>query len=752
MALSLRRWRAFVCALALVGACLGSTAQAQEARLYGTVRDAATDEPLPLANVVVEGRQAGGATDRVGAYELRRLPAGPLTLVVSYLGYEPRSVDLTLAPGEARRLDVRLRPREIGGREVVVTADEAEAQDLGVARLEAAEIQELPTVLEPDVFRSLQLLPGIQAASDFSSGLYIRGGSPDQTLVLLDRTPVYNPSHVFGFFSTFNPDAIDDVQVYKGGYPVEYGGRLGSVVALDSRRGGEAVEARVGVGLLASRASVSGPHPRGRWLVAIRRSTLEPLLAGLNAAEVDGVPEQFYFYDVNATTTADLSARDRLDVSLYAGRDQLLFPFLDVARFDVGYGNQALSAGWTHRPSDRLFTRLTATVARYLSDPRGEFVGTEFRQANDLLDAGLRGEVGWQAADRHTLAAGFKTGRFRFQLSRSFDGVEQFSPRLATTYAEAYVQDTYRATDRLELEGGVRLGYYSNGRFVRLNPRLSADYRVDESVRLQVGYGRYAQNLGLVTSEFFSAFDVWLTTGDEVPPAYGDQFVAGVKARLPGAVQVDLETYYRTMRALFEFNPLLPDVTGLDYADALRFGEGYAYGTELLVRRRTGRLNGFLSYAYSKTERRYRGFEQFRYYPPKYDRRHSLNLALNYDLSMAWRLTSVFSYGSGQAYTEPRFYYRLQDLPFTSAPVTSYGSAFNGARTPPYHRLDVGVRRQGRFFGIADYELLLQVVNAYGRRNLWFYLFEPQDDGSIERSAVPQIPVPLPNVAFTLTF
>ncbi len=727
-------------------------AQAVSAELSGTVRDAETGAPLARANVVLVGTGTGAATDAEGRYALPPVAPGAYVVAVSYLGYEPFREEVALRAGEERRLEVALAPRGVSIGEVVVTAAaEEEAQDLSVARLTAAEIKGLPTVLEPDVFRALQLLPGIQAVSDFSSGLYIRGGSPDQTLILLDAAPLYNPSHVFGFFSTFNPDAVGDVLVYKGAYPAEYGGRLGSVVALSTRRGAEEVSARVGVGLLASRASVSGPHPRGRWLVAVRRSTIEPLLAALNSADVEGVPESFSFYDVNARADLDLGAAGRLSLAGYAGRDRLLYPFRDVARFDVSYGNQALSARWTRPLAERLTAGLAAAASPYVSDPRAAFGGTGFRQATTLRDVTLRGTLGWDAAPAHAVEAGFKAGRFAFDLRRTFDGETRFRPSLRTGYVAAYVEDAYRPAERWTITAGLRASYYSNGRFARLSPRLSAEYRPTDALRLQAAYGRYRQHLSLVSSPFFSAFDVWLTTSDGVPPAYGDQFVAGLRAQLPGAFRLDVETYYRTMRALFEVDPLRTDVVGLDYADVFRFGEGYATGVEMLARRTEGRLNGFLSYAYSKTARRFRGFKNFQYYPPKHDRRHSLSLALNVDLSDTWRLTGVFRYGSGQAYTQPNAYFRL-DSPFGNTNVTTLISDYNGARLPPYHRLDLGVRRQGRFLGIGRYELLLQVVNAYGRRNTWFYLFDTDADGSVGRTAVPQIPVPLPNVAFTVEF
>jgi hypothetical protein len=287
---------------------------------------------------------------------------------------------------------------------------------------------------------------------------------------------------------------------------------------------------------------------------------------------------------------------------------------------------------------------------------------------------------------------------------------------------------------------------------VRFEPRFSAERRVGDGVRLQAGYGRYYQFLTLITSELFSGFDLWLTTDDGVEPAYGDQFVAGVKTSLTDNLNLDVEGYYRTMRQLFQLDPFLPDAAGFDYEDLFLFGKGYAYGVEVMLQKSEGRLNGFLGYTLGFTERRFPTINDFNYYPPKYDRRHDLNLVANYNLSAKWALTSVFTLASGQAYTEPSGQYKLLDNPFGSLTADVLISPFNAARLPVYYRFDVGFSRFGRFFGFADSELQLQLINALARRNIWFYFFEFEGDNTIKRNEVPQIPVPIPNVSFTLKF
>jgi hypothetical protein len=271
-------------------------------------------------------------------------------------------------------------------------------------------------------------------------------------------------------------------------------------------------------------------------------------------------------------------------------------------------------------------------------------------------------------------------------------------------------------------------------------------------MRLQLGYGRYYQFLTLITSELFSGSDIWLTTDEGVGPAFGDQFVGGVKVSLSPSYRLDTEVYYRSMRDLFELDPLLGDAAGLDYKDLFHFGEGYAYGNEWILEKGRGRLTGFAGYTYSVTRRRFQEFEEFKLYPPKHDRTHDIDLLLNYELGKKWRATSVFSYATGQAYTEPSRQFKLIDNPLGSVVKDVLASDFNAARLPAYHRLDIGMSKSGRFFKFADFELQLQVLNVYNRRNIWFYFFEFEDDNSIDRTEIPQIPVPLPNISFTLTF
>ncbi len=727
-----------------------------EASLNGFVKDATSGETLLFANVVLWDTNQGTATNNTGYFTLTGLAPGTYEVVCTYIGYRDFRQEVSVAAGENLRLDINLVPQGVILEGVEITAEkelEDEVRNIGVNQLDIQSVQRIPTILEPDVFRSLQLLPGVKAASDYSSGLYIRGGSPDQTLILLDRNTVYNPSHFFGFFSTFNPDAIKDVRLYKGAYPAEFGGRLGSVVDIYNKDGNRIErEGGLSLGLLASRAFIEGPYKKGSWMFAIRRSTLEPILAALRAQDIDGIPNSFYFVDLNGKINFDLTKNDRFSVAFYGGTDQLDLPLFDDARIDLAYGNRTLSSNWTHIFSQRLFSNFTLTYSRYFNEPNFEFAGTQFNRTNNVWDLSAKGDFEFIPNERHSLALGFWGGSFTFRLRDMFDGETGLTERVRSPYAALYLEETYKPRPDVQIQIGLRANYFEQGDYLRIEPRVSVEHRPNSRVRLQAGYGRYNQFLTLITSELFTGFDLWLTTGEGVKPAFGDQFVAGIKSSITEEWNLDVEVYYRTMRELFQLDPFLPDAAGLEYAELFTFGEGFAYGSEVLLKKNEGRLNGFVGYTLGFTKRRIPEINNNEYFPPKYDRRHEINVVLNYELSSKWRFTSVWNLASGQAYTEPSAQYKLLDNPISVDVRDVLISPFNEARLPTYHRLDVGFARRGKFFKFAESEIQIQVINAYSRKNVWFYFFEFEGDNTVKRNEIPQIPVPIPNLSFTLRF
>lgn len=730
----------------------------QTATVNGYITDARTGETLIAANVALKNTTKGTSTNTSGYFTLPSVPPGSYTLLVSYIGYRPYETKITLESNESLRLDIKLQPKGYRMEEVVVESKREQQEiNIGTSEMETEFIKKVPSVFQADVFRSLQLLPGVKAASDFSSGLYIRGGSPDQTLILLDRTTVYNPSHFFGFFSTFNPDAIKDIKLYKGGYPAKYGGRLGSVLSIFNKAGNRnEFEGSVTLGMLASRAMAEGPFKKGSWMLAVRRSTLEPLLAVLQQSQ-DNIPESFYFLDVNGKVNYDANANNKLSLAFYAGTDNLRFPFANDAAINLNYGNQTLSGTWTHIFSDKVFGNFTATASRYFNYPSFTIAETPFDRSNNIYDFSLKGDIEYFPNSAHDISAGFWAGNLLLKIKDNFDGETTFSSRTESQYGSLYLQDQWSLSERWSITPGIRLNAFSEGSYLRIAPRFSAEYQPSDHIRLQVAYGRYHQFLTLSSNEAFTGFDAWLTTDDGVPPASGSQYVVGAKTIPWQGYAFDVELYYRTMNHLFEPDPFLPDQAGLPYRETFRFGKGYAWGAEFLFERNIGRLTGFLGYTFGVTRRKFPGFNEpigannARYYPPKYDRIHDLKLVLNYDISNRWSASAVFNYATGQAYTKPLGRTAAFNFPTTAlAKQQLIVGKVNASRLPPYHRLDIGFRRKGSFFGLGEATWKFQVVNVYSRRNIWFYNYD-LDENPAKREAVRLLPV-LPTISYTLNF
>ncbi len=759
---------AFVLAAVLFAA---APAFAQTATVSGFVRDAETGETLVQATVRVDGTNRGVATNTQGFYSLAGLPAGAVALRVSTVGYAAQTLPLTLAAGETRQVDVSLAPESFGEAVVVAQQTLSDERPPGVADVPIRLVQSLPTVFEADLFRSIQLLPGVKSANDFSSALYIRGGSPDQTLILLDGTTVYNPTHFFGFFSTFNTDAIKDVRLFKGAYPSEYGGRLGSVLDISSRDGNRNRTAGTAtVGVLASRVGIEGPLPglggRGSYMVAARRSTLEPLLGFLRTTpDSTSIPDGFYFYDVNARVGVDLSPRDRISAAVYAGQDRVQLGFGEDSAFDLNYGNRTASLAYTRVLSGTVFTTARATASRYFSYPVGTIAETTFRRPNTITDYSGRLDTEWSPSAAVTVRGGVWGGTLDLGLRTEFNGSVATDYRNPSRYGSAYVQTRLRPGAGWSVTGGLRVETFRSvtddlrtpdvpgtpASFTRLSPQLQVERSFGDRLVLQAAAGRYHQFLSLISNEAFSAFDTWVTTGVGVPPQAGDQLVLGAKTRLGAGYRLDVELYGRTMRDLFDLDPTRQDVSGLGYRDLFRFGQGYAAGAEFLLEKGTGRLTGLVSYTIGTTRRRYPDLVGFTdYFSPKYDRLHDVTAVASYSLGRGWKVTSAGTYATGQAYTAPTGRYEIDGLPTGDPSDGLYSPSLNNARLPAYNRVDVGFQRNGRIGPLRDTELQLQVVNVYSRRNVWFVTYDFEQN-PVEQTRVTQLPR-LPNVSLTVRF
>ncbi|MYF92707.1 MAG: TonB-dependent receptor [Gemmatimonadetes bacterium] len=728
-------------------------AQTPGVTLSGFVTDADNGESLPLASIVLTQVQLGAASNNSGYYAVKEVPAGTYEVVISYIGYKSWRDTLAFSDRDVR-LDVALQVESVDIEEIVIQAERREeleqATQSSYIALQVAPLQQMPAVGEADLLRSLQLLPGIQSASDVSSGLYVRGGGPDQTAILLDHIPLYNPSHLFGFFSTFNPDAIKDVQLYKGAYPAAYGRTLGAVLDVSNREGNrQRFSGRGGISLIASRLLAEGPVGQGSWMMAGRRTYLEPVLSAVRSRGVD-IPLNYYFYDFNGKVNQRWGD-DTFTVSTYWGQDDLQWEDLeDETSFaHLRWGNRALTARWTRVFSPTLFGHFMAAGSSYENILSFSFFDTPFSVTNSIRDWSLKGDVDYFANRDHTLTLGFLATLFEFDYSQSFNQEEETLYQ-KSVLASAYVQDEWQAGPTTRLRLGGRGTYFSVGDRLHFAPRLSLSRALSENIRVKAAAGMYRQYLQLITTETFSGGDFWVPLDDTVEPGRSYQGVIGTEWNPSRRYQLSVEAYYTDLANLVVLdNAVAVDNEGTRSDDIFKSGgSGWASGVEVFLQRRTGALTGWIGYTLGWTRRTFPELNRGRAFPPKYDRRHDLSFVLSYNLGK-WRLGSNLVYATGQAFTPASARYSLRQP--TTGEVEDYvlSAERNSARLLPYHRLDASASREFGLWGL-DVEFFLQIFNLYSRRNEWFVQFDTNNPET-EPEVIKQLPI-VPTLGFNFSF
>ena len=646
----------------------------------------------------------------------------------SHAGYQTRWDTLRFGADEIVRLSLALVPKPVDmGEEVSVEAERIS--------LRAKPVQQLPALGEADLLRSLQLLPGIQAVSDISSSLYVRGGGPGQTAILLDDIPLYNPSHLFGLFSTFNPDAIKKVNLYKGTYPAPYGRTLGAVLDVSNREGNhKRTSGRGGVSLISGRLLTEGPVGQGSWMLAGRRTYLEPVLSAIRSRGVD-IPLNYYFYDFNGKANQRWGD-DTFTVSTYWGQDDLWLDLEDDEEsfVDLRWGNRALTARWTRVFSPTLFGHFMAAGSSYESIIALRFLDAPVRIANSIRDLSLKGDVDYFANRNHTLSLGLLATLFEFHFARSFNERNQLDLRQEPVLLEGYVQDEWRVGPTTRVQLGGRGTYFSVGDRLHFTPRLSLSHALSDKVRVKAAAGVYRQHLQLITTEAFSGGDFWVPLDNTVEPGRSYQAVTGVEWTPSPRYQLSVEAYYTDLANLVTVDTEVADDNEATHSDAVfnSNGTGWASGLEVFLQRRTGALTGWIGYALGWTRRTFPELNDGRPFPPKHDRRHDLSFVASYKVG-AWRLGASLAYASGQAFT----------------PVSASPAQLNSARLLPYHRLDVSASRSFELWGAAS-EFYVQIFNVYSRRNEWFLQLDSVEP-EVDPQKIEQLPI-IPTLGFNFNF
>lgn len=729
---------------------------AQNAVISGSVNESASGEVVIGVNVILSKEEKitaastvrGARTNKFGFYSLPNIAPGTYFLEVRGIGYKTYKKQVTIAkPDESIRLNIGLTVQSAKSGEVTVSAERQEinsTKTISTVAISSDFIKKMPAILgEADVFRTLQFLPGIKAGNELSSGLYVRGGSPDQNLILLDGVTVYNPSHLFGFFSTFNADAIQDVRVIKGAFPAEYGSRLSSVVDMTMREGTKEKFSGTGnVSLIAARLTVEGPITEDvTFMVSGRRTYFDLPLAVANLVNPPGAGAPgfgYYFYDLNAKLNYKISDNDRLFLSGYFGRDDLTLGIGADASFGINWGNATGNLRWTHIVSPSLFTNFSAIFTDYAYRQDIDF-GNDFafNTFSNVRDFTVRGEAQWFPAPEHTIKTGIEGTFHRFQTALGTSGTSAFEQFLRNSgnaavqesiEGGAYIQDEWQISPILSTNLGFRLSYFSRGNRWLPEPRASVSLQVAEDVAVKGAFAVANQFLHLLVLNGFSLpNDTWFPATETINPASGVQYVLGVETQLFDKEYLfSVEGYYKSLRNLLEFrDDVQLTAIGAPREDQLTSGNGQAYGVELFLNKRMGALTGWIGYTLSWTERTFADLNGGKMFYPRYDRRHDISIVAQYQFNDSWDFGATWTFATGQAFTMPAAQFDFSGVGSTPTsgfrtPRTLYTER-NGFRLPDYHRLDVSATYKWTGFGL-PWNLTLSVYNAYNRQNpfTWF--------------------------------
>jgi len=737
--------------------CFGLQAQ-ETYTLSGYVKDKASGESLWGINIIT-GPNQGTITNDYGFYSIT-LDKGTYIVEFSSLGFKTILKEIVLTAD--MKLDFEMEEDAAALDEVVITSSKAnrniKTTEMSVSTLKSSTIKKLPTGLgEVDLVKSIQLLPGVSSVSEGSSGFNVRGGSADQNLVLLDEATIYNASHLLGFFSVFNADAVKDVKLYKGAIPATFGGRLSSVLDIKQREGNtKEFNGELGIGLISSRALIEGPIGKGEngagkgsYLLAGRRSYIDVFAPLID----DFKDTKLFFYDINLKANYDLNDKNRLFLSGYFGRDK--FAIENV--FGNTYGNGSATLRWTSELSDKLFFQTSAIYSDYEYEVDVLTSGSEFRWTSSIVNYNLKPRLSWFVSSGNTLRSGADLTYYNFNpgeisaLNNSSTTPQNFQDKKALEIAP-YVDFEHKLSDKISLQYGLRwsnfsrlgsesITQYENGspltynptldafeeneaigetnfnsgdaikKFNNLEPRVSARYLWNETTSIKASYNRNYQYLHLISnSTSATPLDIWTPSGPYLKPQYSDQFALGYFKTLENnAFDFSIEAYYKDLRDVTDF----VDGADLLFQENIETqvvqGKGRAYGLEFQLNKNSGKLTGWLSYTLAKSERQVLGINNNEYYPSNNDQTHELSLVGIYKFNDRWDFGANFVYGSGKPVTYPTGKFEQNGL------IVADYEGRNGNRLPAFHRLDLSATlnpKEGR-----NGTWIFSVGNVYNRQN-----------------------------------
>lgn len=730
--------------------------------ISGTIKTRAKGETMIGATVRAGNAQT--TSNEYGFYSFT-LPGGSYTIEFTAVGFQSRHDTILLNKDITLNVFLEEEIKSLEG--VVVTAQSKgrsiSSPQMGMERVSTREIKNIPVLLgERDILKTIQLLPGIKSAGEGNSGFYVRGGAVDQNLLLLDEAPVYNASHLLGFFSTFNSDAVKDMTIYKGGMPAQYGGRLSSVVDIKMNDGNnQDYNVSGGVGLISAKLNVEGPIQKDRssFLLTGRRTYADMFLKLSNDSSINR--NKLYFYDLNAKLNYQLGPKDRLFLSGYFGKDKL-----GVGNtFGIAWGNGTGTLRWNHIFNHKLFKNTSLIFSNYKYLINIQSGDDDFDIFSQIQDWNLKQEYQWNAGTKHNVRFGFNSiyhtitpGKVD---ARKSVGVNSSALQKRYSWENAlFISDTWKASSRFNLTYGMRVSafsilgegdyfqfdsegnvtdttWYSRGEFVKtylnLEPRFAFSFVINPVSSIKASYVRNTQNLHLVSNSTSSnPTDKWIASTNVIKPEIADQVSLGYyRDLLDRRWELTIETYYKSMQNQIDYRDGADVFANNDAIESqLLFGKGRAYGLETLLKKKAGRFTGWLSYTLSKTERRIDGINNNEWYNARQDRTHEISITGSYQLSPKWNVSANWIFYTGEAVTFPAGKYQIDHQ------TVFYYTDRNGHRMPNYHRLDLGATWELKKKKRWSSELSFSLYNAYGRENAYTITFRDNEDDPGKTEAV----------------
>jgi hypothetical protein len=740
----------------------------------GYVRDAASGEVLINATITVTPAGAVVQSNAYGYFSIT-LPAGNYTVNVSYTGYSLYKTDIQLTANKSLEITMQSSVGEMD--QVIVTGEKrlrrTNTVALGIQQMSMGQIKKIPAFMgEPDVVKAMLTLPGITSVGEGASGFNVRGGNVDENLIIMDEAPVYNSSHMLGFFSVFNPDAVKNVTLYKSAFPAEYGGRTSSVLDIRMKEGNnQKLTVNGGISSIFSRISVEGPLQKDKssFIIAARRSYIDVLAKPFLSK--DDRDNTLYFYDITAKGNLEINDKNTIYLSGYFGRD--VFGFGNEASFK--WVNTTGTFRWNHLFTPKLFLNTSVYYSKY--DYSLRFSSTEdevnegYEWKSDIQTYGVKPSLTWYINNKHQLKTGVNIVYYDFYPGKGVatsDGTKNditLKKRYGSEMA-AFAEDTWKVTRKLQVQAGVRLNRYAylgnttvyyfrdttpnirkpldyeevvtskkpvtSWNFIE--PRISVRYELRKNTFLKAGYARSSQYLHLLSNTASpTPVDLYFPSTNNIKPSVTDQVSAGV-VTIPESLPLEFsaEVFYKKMDDVLDYidNANL-ELNQLVEADLLT-GEGRAWGLELEVKKETGKWQGWVNYTFSKSERKTPGISNNDWYLSRYDRTHVINAAITYSLNKKWDFSGTFNYGSGTPATFPDVRLDVQGIPI---PYNSSNKR-NNYRLPAYHRLDVAATMKGRQGKRFKQEWVFGIYNLYARQNAYTVYFRQNEDEPQKKEAV----------------